>query len=102
VVRLTDTFANTERDVASTVDVAVIAPGPCGTHVLKVSDPCGPDGSTSVGLELDPNHLLERFGPVLGVGDVIWRALSIVSAEIICVDLDRPLEPPQVARLVQH
>jgi hypothetical protein len=102
---MTDTFPITERavarSVASTGEVAVIAPAPSGDHPLEESDPVGPDGLTRVGLELDPNRLLERFGPVLGVGDAIWRALSIVSAEIICVDVDRPLEPPQIARLMQ-
>src|ERR1700722_5021971 len=100
---MTDTFPITERavarSVASTGEVAVIAPAPSGDHPLEESDPVGPGGLTRVGLELDPNRLLERFGPVLGVGDAIWRALSIVSAQIVCIGRVWPLGPAQVERL---
>jgi glucosyl-3-phosphoglycerate synthase len=50
---------------------------------------------------LDPNRLRERFGPALGVGDVIWRALSTVSADIVCVSSQWPLRPTQIERLTQ-
>jgi glucosyl-3-phosphoglycerate synthase len=29
-------------------------------------------------------ELLPRFGPVLGKGDAMWRALSVVSGELVC------------------
>jgi hypothetical protein len=88
---VTDTFSDTARaaarSVASTGQVAVIAPAPV-VNALEVTDPFDPDALTPAGLELEPNRLLERFGPVLGDRDAISRALSIVSAEIICICVD--------------
>jgi glucosyl-3-phosphoglycerate synthase len=36
-----------------------------------------------------PAELLSAFGPILGKGDVMWRALSVASGDIVCfVDAD--------------
>jgi hypothetical protein len=82
-------------------DVAVIVPGAGSDHAVIVVDACGPDVPATVGLRVDPDRLVERFGAVLGVGDAIWRALSIMSAEIICVSSEWPLEPAQIERLTR-
>jgi len=38
---------------------------------------------------LDPAALLPEFGPVLGKGDAMWRALSVLTGDVVCfVDAD--------------
>ena len=44
--------------------------------------------------------LRHRFGPVLGVGDLIWRATYRASSEIVCVVDPRHGRPDDVERLV--
>jgi hypothetical protein len=43
--------------------------------------------------------LRQRFGPVLGVGDLLWRAVFRASAEIVCVVDSRHCRPGDVDRL---
>jgi len=105
LVAVTDIYFNPEREAGRTialdVDIAVIVPGVRDDHAVMVADPYRHHGSVTGGLWLDPDRHLERFGPVLGVGDAIWRALSIVSAEIVCVVSDWPAEPAQIECLTQ-
>jgi hypothetical protein len=75
-------------------DVAVII-SRRADHSVVVGDPFGQDARAG-GFPPDPDRLLERFGPVRGVGDAIWRALSTVSAEIVCVGSECPLEQTQI------
>ena len=102
---MSDACANSERAVArsraSDGGVAVIAPDAGGDHALVVSELLCPDVAACVSLGLDPDRLLGRFGPVLGVGDAMWRALSSVSAQIVCIGSVWPLEPAQVERLTK-
>jgi glucosyl-3-phosphoglycerate synthase len=38
---------------------------------------------------LDPSELLPEFGPVLGKGDAMWRALTVATGDLVCfVDAD--------------
>jgi glucosyl-3-phosphoglycerate synthase len=38
---------------------------------------------------LNPGDLLPQFGPVLGKGDAMWRALSVLTGDLVCfVDAD--------------
>jgi len=32
----------------------------------------------------DPAELMPGFGPVLGTGDVLWRALSVLEGDVVC------------------
>jgi glucosyl-3-phosphoglycerate synthase len=102
---VSDTCANPEQAVARSRapdgGVSVIAPGADGDHASVVSEPFGPDVAACVSQGLDSDRLLERFGPVLGVGDAIWRALSSVSAQIVCIGSVWPFEPAQVECLTQ-
>jgi glucosyl-3-phosphoglycerate synthase len=103
VVAVTDTLVTPARSAAPAVtldgDIAVLMPGTRVCHA--VVDLCAEDATGAVGLRQDPDQLLERFGPVLGVGDAIWRALSSVSAEIVCVAGEWPLAPGQIECLTQ-
>jgi hypothetical protein len=98
LVAVTDTYSNPRRALTRRV---VIVPGARGDHAAFVADLCGQDVPVTVGRQLDPNQLPERFGPVLGFGDAIWRATSTVSAEIVCVASEWPLETAQIERLTQ-
>lgn len=102
---MSDTCSNPEHAAACPcapdLDVAVIAAGAGGDHALMVIEPSRSGVPDPVGWRLDPNCLLERFGPVLAMGDAIWRAISIMSAEIVCVGRQWPLEPAQIKRLTQ-
>lgn len=41
--------------------------------------------ATRVGAEVHPQRtLLPEFGPVMGKGDAMWRALSVLDGELIC------------------
>jgi glucosyl-3-phosphoglycerate synthase len=104
VVAVTDTLAPAERSSAPASaldgDIAVLGPGTRVDHAV-VTDARAQDTPRAVALRQDPDRLLERFGPVLGVGDAIWRALSTVSAEIVCVASEWPLEPGQIECLTQ-
>ena len=46
--------------------------------------------AASLGAEVHrPTQLLAQYGPVLGKGDAMWRALSVCSGELVCfVDAD--------------
>ncbi|MDT7713245.1 MAG: glucosyl-3-phosphoglycerate synthase, partial [Pseudonocardiales bacterium] len=44
-------------------------------------------GAIAAGLGADvvrPAELLPAFGPVLGKGDAMWRALSVATGELVC------------------
>jgi glucosyl-3-phosphoglycerate synthase len=82
-------------------ETAVSFRGAFADQAVVIVDPCAQNAPVGIGRRRDADQLLERFGPVLGVGDAIWRALSTVSAEIICVASDWPLEPAQIERLTQ-
>jgi glucosyl-3-phosphoglycerate synthase len=103
VVGVTDTLSTPERSAAPAFaldgDIAVL-PGTRVDHAV-VTDSRAQDALRTGGLRQHPDQLLERFGPVLGVGDAIWRALSTVSAEIVCVAGEWPLEPGQIECLTQ-
>jgi hypothetical protein len=103
VVEVTDTLLTPERSAAPAIalggDIAVLVPGASVDHA--VIDSRAQDAPGAAGLRQDQDQLLERFGPVLGVGDEIWRALSTVSAEIVCVASEWPLEPGQIECLTQ-
>ncbi len=85
---VTDTYSKLDQahpgSFALDVDVAVIVSGVHGDHSAVVADPGGREVPVTVERRLGADQRLERFGPVLGVGDAIWRALSAVSAEIVC------------------
>jgi glucosyl-3-phosphoglycerate synthase len=61
---------------------------------VLVLDDDSRDGTGSIAAELGaevvrPAALLPAFGPVLGKGDAMWRALSVLSGELVCfVDAD--------------
>ena len=81
------------REEASTI-AAVVAPlvalreAGVVDQVVVVDDESR-DGSgaiaASLGAEVHrPAQLLAEFGPVLGKGDAMWRALSVCSGELVC------------------
>jgi len=86
------------RDEATTIH-AVVAPlvalREAGVidQVVVVDDESR-DGTgaiaASLGAEVHrPAQLLPEFGPVLGKGDAMWRALSVLTGELVCfVDAD--------------
>jgi glycosyltransferase involved in cell wall biosynthesis len=48
---------------------------------------------------LGQNELLSEYGPALGKGDAMWRALSVASGEIVCF-LDGDTADPEPQHLV--
>jgi hypothetical protein len=86
---------------ARDVDVAVIVPGAGDNHAVVVADRFGQGLPIPVGLRAGADRLFERFGPVLGIGDALWRALATVSAEIVCIGSLWSLDPGQIDRLTQ-
>jgi len=86
------------REEAATI-AAVVAPlvalreAGVVDQVLVIDDESR-DGTgaiaASLGAEVHrPAQLLAQFGPVLGKGDAMWRALSVCSGELVCfVDAD--------------
>jgi glucosyl-3-phosphoglycerate synthase len=61
---------------------------------VLVLDDDSRDGTGAIAAELGadvvrPAALLSQFGPVLGKGDAMWRALSVATGDIVCfVDAD--------------
>ena len=61
---------------------------------VLVLDDDSSDGTGAIAAELGaevvrPVALLPAFGPVLGKGDAVWRALSVLTGEVVCfVDAD--------------
>ncbi|HEX6389254.1 MAG TPA: glucosyl-3-phosphoglycerate synthase, partial [Solirubrobacteraceae bacterium] len=61
---------------------------------VLVLDDDSRDGTGAIAAELGaevvrPAALLPAFGPVLGKGDAMWRALSVLTGELVCfVDAD--------------
>ena len=61
---------------------------------VLVLDDDSRDGTGAIAAELGahvvrPAGLLPEFGPVLGKGDAMWRALSVLTGEVVCfVDAD--------------
>ena len=59
-----------------------------------VVDAASPDGTAEVaaraGAEVwQEAELLPSFGPVLGKGDAMWRALSALDSDVVCfIDAD--------------
>jgi glucosyl-3-phosphoglycerate synthase len=104
LVTMTDTLCTFERAASSSsaigAETAVPVPGACADSRVVVAGACAQDAAGAVGMRRS-DQLLERFGPVVGVGDAIWRALSTVSAEIVCVSSEWPLESAQIERLTQ-
>ena len=54
-----------------------------------VVDAASVDGTASVAAEagaavLQEAELLPQFGPVLGKGDAMWRALSVIESDVVC------------------
>ncbi|HWC28414.1 MAG TPA: glucosyl-3-phosphoglycerate synthase [Solirubrobacteraceae bacterium] len=86
------------RDEAATI-AGVVAPlvGLLEAGVVDqvlVLDDDSRDGTGAIAARLGaevvrPAELLAQFGPVLGKGDAMWRALSVVRGELVCfVDAD--------------
>jgi glucosyl-3-phosphoglycerate synthase len=88
------------RSFALDMDVAVIAPN-AHDQLVVIAGTAGRHVSADGASRLDPDELRDRFGPVLGLGDELWRALSTVSADIVCVSSDQRLQPAQINRLTQ-
>jgi glucosyl-3-phosphoglycerate synthase len=86
---------------ALNVDVAVIVSGASGRRTEVEADRSGQDLPAVAELGQGSDRLLECFGPVLGVGDAIWRALATVTAEVVCVGSEWSLNPAHVERLTQ-
>ncbi len=67
---------------AGVIDQVVVADGDSrdGTGAI----------AAALGAEvLRPSELLAQFGPVVGKGDAMWRALSVLSGDLVCfVDAD--------------
>jgi glucosyl-3-phosphoglycerate synthase len=61
---------------------------------VLVADGDSRDGTAAIAAALGadvvrPSELLTSFGPVLGKGDAMWRALSVLSGDLVCfVDAD--------------
>lgn len=86
------------RDEAPTI-AGVVAPlvalrdaGVVDQVVVLDDDSCDGTGEIAARLGAEvvcPARLLPEFGPVLGKGDAMWRALSVLSSDIVCfVDAD--------------
>jgi glucosyl-3-phosphoglycerate synthase len=86
------------RDEAATI-ARVVAPlialreaGVVDQVVVLDDDSRDATGTIAAGLGAEvvrPASLLPGFGPVLGKGDAMWRALSILTGELVCfVDAD--------------
>ena len=104
------------REEAATIVPIVNACAPLADQVLVV-DAASADGTAELaaraGAEVHQEAgLLPEFGPVLGKGDAMWRALSVARGEIVMyLDADtvgfgahfvtRLLEPLQTSRSVQ-
>jgi glucosyl-3-phosphoglycerate synthase len=86
------------RDCAATVGEIVAALVPLreagAIDRIVVIDAASEDGTAQVaeaaGAEVwEEDELLPSFGPVLGKGDAMWRALSRVDSELVCfIDAD--------------
>ena len=86
------------REEAATI-AAVVAPlvalrGAGVVEQVVVLDDDSLDGTGSIAARLGaevvrPADLLSEFGPVLGKGDAMWRALSVLRGDLVCfVDAD--------------
>ena len=86
------------RDEAATI-AAVVAPLVALREAgvvdqVVVVDGASRDGTGAIAARLgadvlDPDELLPQYGPVLGKGDAMWRALSVLSGDLVCfVDAD--------------
>lgn len=56
---------------------------------IVVIDAASPDGTAAIAREAgasvyQESELMGRLGPVLGKGDAMWRALSVLSGEVVC------------------
>ncbi|HEY1833546.1 MAG TPA: glucosyl-3-phosphoglycerate synthase [Solirubrobacteraceae bacterium] len=56
---------------------------------IVVVDAASPDGTAEIAREagarvVQEDELLTEHGPVLGKGDAMWRALSVIDAELVC------------------
>ena len=72
--------------------VALREAGVVDQVVVLDDDSCDGTGAIAAGLGAEvvrPAGLLPDFGPVLGKGDAMWRALSVLRGEVVCfVDAD--------------
>jgi glucosyl-3-phosphoglycerate synthase len=86
------------RDEAATI-AAIVAPlvalRDAGViDQVLVADGASTDATGAIAADLgaevlDPADLLPAFGPVLGKGDAMWRALSVLTGDLVCfVDAD--------------
>jgi glucosyl-3-phosphoglycerate synthase len=86
------------RDEAATI-AAIVAPLVALRRAgvvdqVLVLDSGSRDGTGAIAAALgadvlDPSELLPEFGPVLGKGDAMWRALTVASGDLVCfVDAD--------------
>jgi glucosyl-3-phosphoglycerate synthase len=67
---------------AGVIDEVVVADGTSRDGTGAIAAALGAD-------VLDPADLLPEFGPVLGKGDAMWRALSVLTGDLVCfVDAD--------------
>jgi glucosyl-3-phosphoglycerate synthase len=67
---------------AGVIDEVVVADGTSRDGTGAIAAALGAD-------VLDPAELLPEFGPVLGKGDAMWRALSVLTGDLVCfVDAD--------------
>jgi glucosyl-3-phosphoglycerate synthase len=81
------------RECASTVGPIVAALGALREHgaidEVVVVDAASPDGTAEVAVRAGATvhqeaALLPQLGPVLGKGDAMWRALSVLRGELVC------------------
>lgn len=86
------------RDEAATIATVVaplVALREAGAiDQVVVADGASRDGTGAIAARLgaevlDPGELLPQYGPVLGKGDAMWRALSVLSGDLVSfVDAD--------------
>jgi glucosyl-3-phosphoglycerate synthase len=67
---------------AGVIDEVVVADGTSRDGTGAIAAALGAD-------VLDPAELLPEFGPVIGKGDAMWRALGVLTGDLVCfVDAD--------------
>ena len=87
--------AREEAATIATVVAPLIRLRECGVvDQVLVLDDDSRDGTGAIAASLGaevvrPSALLAGFGPVLGKGDAMWRALSVLTGDLVCfVDAD--------------
>jgi glucosyl-3-phosphoglycerate synthase len=87
--------ARDEAATIATIAAPLVALREAGVvDQVLVVDGDSRDGTGAIAAALgadvvNPAELLPQFGPVLGKGDAMWRALSVLTGELVCfVDAD--------------